>query len=359
MADGTPADAGLPSSNRGVNLPIRSVCIDWCAVACDLTAILSEQGWDNDLRSLYLDLDGDGRDAWGVGASVFSFLFARTSLRVSSEVQGGGRFYKWGVKIENPAGEFVGVIQFGGEHTLRKDGTRTVRIELTGDGCRHYEAEASGDHAKRWLSLQAKLESVGGRLTRVDLAHDDLAGVHTVAWAQHLWANDEFTAQGGRPSARLHDDMDTGAGKTFYVGAVTSEKQMRVYEKGRELGDKLSPWVRWEVQFRASNRKPLPLDMLTRCDDYMLGAYPAMSFIQAVAQRIDYVSEAAVATLKSALRHVRRQYGATLNFLAKNFQDDEGLARIVRTLTRNKVPAWAHQPVAPDTWPGLLAHATT
>lgn len=279
-------------------------------------------------------------------------------MRPGDEVR-GARFYACSVEIQNSAGDYVGCIQFGGPHTLRKDGTRTVRVELTGDGCRYFEAGAGADHAKRWLALQAKLESVGGRLTRCDLAYDDLAGSHTVALAQTMWRNGDFTVQGGCPKARLFDDLNSGDGKTFYVGAPTSEKQMRVYEKGRELGDKLSEWVRWEIQFKASNRKPLPLDMLSNCEQYMRGAYPALTFIQAVMQKIDYVAQAAIATAKSALRHVRRQYGATIGFIVKHFPADEDLACFVRTLTRPKLPAWAHQPLAADTWPGLLAQATT
>jgi hypothetical protein len=49
------------------------------------------------------------------------------------------------------------------------------------------------------------------------------------------------------------DDYDSGDGKTFYVGDKKSEKQLRVYEKGREQGDRNSPRVRYEAQFRNSN----------------------------------------------------------------------------------------------------------
>ncbi|HWK52875.1 MAG TPA: replication initiation factor domain-containing protein [Hyphomicrobiales bacterium] len=332
--------------------------LDWCTFAADLTAVLEDQGWHKSVRDTYLDLDEGRRYASTVAAGVFAYFFAGCNLQLSEEVK-SARFYTCSVEIQNKAGDMVGLIQFGGANTLRKDGTRTVRVELTGQGCRYYEAGAGGDHAERWSALRAKLESVGGRLARADVAFDDMDGVHNVALARTMWETDQFTAQGGRPTARLFDDLDTKKGKTLYIGAPTSEKQMRVYEKGRELGDKLSEWVRWEVQFRASNRKPLPLDMLENPVSYMRGAYPALTFIQAVMQKIDATAEAAIATVKSALRHVRRQYGATLNAIARQFPSDADLAAFVRTLTRPKLPAWASKPIGSSDWPVVLAKSTT
>lgn len=356
MADG--GAARLPSSNRGVNLLTSPVSLDWVTFVADLPAVLDEQGWHKGFTDTCLDIDGERRYAATIAEGVFCFFLSGTRLRLAEEVK-KAHFYTCSIAIENMAGDYVGSIQFGGNDTIRKDGTRTVRVELSGAGCRYYEAVASGDHAERWSSLQAQLESVGGRLTRVDVAYDDMDGEHNVAEAQQLWQTDAFTAQGGRPNARLHDDLGTGKGKTLYVGSPTSEKQLRVYEKGRELGDKLSDWVRWEVQFKASSRKPLPLDMLTRPGDYLRGAYPALHFITAICQRIDAVSEAAVATCKSAMRHVRRQYGATLNAICRHFPTDEGLAQVVRALTRPKLPAWALKPTGSSEWPAVLVASTT
>jgi hypothetical protein len=114
-----------------------------------------------------------------------------------------------------------------------------------------------------------------------------------------------------------------------------------VYEKGKQLGDLDSPWVRYEGEFKASTRKELPLDMLRDPAAYLIGAYPVLRFIDAVASRIPATKEAAIATWKSARRHLKRQYGATLNFVARHTPDDLALARVVRSLTTNKLPSWS------------------
>ena len=148
--------------------------------------------------------------------------------------------------------------------------------------------------------------------------------------------------------------VGSGDGKTLYIGSATSEKQLRVYEKGRELGDPTSPWVRYEAQFKDSNRKELPLDMLRDPAGYLVGAYPVLSFIDAMAKRIDVTNAAMAATWKSCRRHLKRQYDATLSFIVKHTDSDEALARVVRTLTSPKLPAWASNEAA-HAWPEIVA----
>lgn len=359
VADGSRSVPGLPSSNRGVSGFRQrngiSVGIDWIAVSVDLLAVLNEQGWTDGQKNTLDTLNGEGGNAGALAAAVFAFFLSGSGLDLCEEV-GKGRFYKWRVRINDAGGNYCGLIELGGENTIRKDGTVTARLELTGDGCRHYAGACSG-HAKRWLELRAKLESVGGRLTRCDVAADDLAGLYPVRMAMEWRDQGEFDNRGQRPKARLYDDLGSGDGNTLYIGSSASEKQLRVYEKGRELGDKESPWVRYECQFKASNRKELPLDMLRDPAGFLLGAYPVLSFIDAMASRIDVTQAAAKATWKSCRRHLKRQYGATLTFICKNTDGDAALARIVRTLTSPKLPAWASNEAA-NQWPEIVALKT-
>lgn len=362
MADGSGV-LGLPSSNRGVS-EFRepgqgiSVGIDWIACSVDLFAVLAEQGWaDGDQKKLYESLQLSGDKAPGIAAAVFAHFFAGCGMEPATEA-GKGRFYLWRVAINNAAGEFVGQIELGSREdekgsTNRKDGTVTARIELTGEGCRMYCAAGSG-HAKRWLELRAKLESCAGRISRCDVCADDLQGLYPVRLAMEWREEGQFDNRGQRPKARLYDDLGSGDGKTFYVGSSASEKQLRVYEKGRECGDPSSEWVRWECQFKASKRKEISLDILRDPAGYLLGAYPVLKFIDAMAQRFDVTDAAMAATWKSCRRHLKRQYGATLAFIVKNTNSDEALARVVRTLTSPKLPAWACTEAA-QSWPEIVA----
>lgn len=376
MADGSVA--GLPSSNRGVS-EFRNaqtvagnhraggigVGIDWLAASVDLCAVLFEQGAigpDNEDRKRLLDGCDDGSTALEVAAHVFAFFFAGTGMELAKEA-GKGKFYPSRVSIRNAQDEHVGLIEMGARivlidgklrsSTARKDGIATVRIELTGDGCKLYGGAGSG-HAKRWLELRAKLESTAGRLTRVDVCADDLKGLFPIALAQQWLQTGEFDNRGQKVNRQLIDDYDTGNGKTLYIGSRQSEKFLRVYEKGRQLGDKESPWTRYEGEFKASSRKELPLDILRDPDAYMVGAYPVLNFIRAMALRIDPTDAAAAATWKSCRRHLKRQYGATLNFVVKNTPDDEALGRVIRCLTSPKLPKWGNKEAAAS-WPEIVA----
>lgn len=353
-ADGS----GLPSSNRGVS-EFREpgeglqVGIDWLACSVDVVAILRESAWPESEKETLDVLNATGANALDVASIVFCHFLAGCGL-VLADTVGKGRFYLWRVAINDNNGQYVGLIELGGPNTIRKDGTVTTRIELTGDGCRLYSAAGSG-HAKRWLELRAKLESCAGRLTRCDVAADDLMGIYPVKLAQQWWESGEFDNRGQRPKAKLYDDLESGDGKTLYVGSKDSEKMLRVYDKAKEMGDPEGVWVRYEGQFKASNRKELPLDMLRDPAAYLLGAYPVLKFLQAMACRIDVTNAAAISTLKSCRRHLKRQYGATLNFLCKFTTDDAVLAKVVKTLTSNKLPAWASRAAA-DQWPEILAY---
>ncbi len=377
MADGSAA-GGLPSSNRGVSEFREAqtvagdpraagigVGIDWLAASLDLCAVLKEQGaigHSEENRKRLLDGCDDGSTALEVASHVFAFLFAGTGMELAKEV-GKGKFYPSRVSIRNAQDEHVGLIEMGARMALidgkltsttaRKDGTATVRVELTGDGCKLYGGASSG-HAKRWLELRAKLESTSGRLTRVDVAADDFKGLFPIALAQQWLQTGEFDNRGQKVTRELIDDYDSGKGKTLYIGSRQSEKFLRVYEKGRQLGDKGSPWVRYEAEFKASKRKELPLDLLRDPDAYMRGAYRVLTFIRAMALRIDPTDAAAVATWKSCRRHLKRQYGATLNFVVRNTPDDEALGRVIRCLTSPKLPKWGNKEAAAS-WPEIVA----
>ncbi len=364
MADGS--SARLPSSNRGVSefrkpaSATISVGIDWLSASVGLEAVMYEQGafvhGPGPIGRKLFDGLEDGSTALEVAAHVFAFFFAGTGLELSDKV-GGGRFYKSRVAINTASGDMAGMIELGGKETVRADGTVTARIELTGTGCQIYSA-AGCDHAKRWLQLRAKLESCAGRLTRVDVAADDLHGLHPVRMAMEWLEAGEFDNRGQKVKRQLIDDFDDGDGKTLNIGSRTSEKFMRVYEKGKELGDRESPWVRYEGEFKASSRKELPLDMLRDPAGYLLGAYPVLNFIVAMAQRIDVTKAADVATWKSCRRHLKRQYGATLTFILKHTESPEALQRVVETLTSPKLPKWAGNAAA-KSWPEILAVQST
>ena len=82
-----------------------------------------------------------------------------------------------------------------------------------------------------------RLDQIGARVSRVDVAVDDLTGrLINVRRFKSLLVDGSFTNRGRPPSARFVDDMGTGKGCTLYIGQ-RGHKQLCVYEKGKQLGD--------------------------------------------------------------------------------------------------------------------------
>lgn len=169
-------------------------------------------------------------------------------------------------------------------------------------------------HSERWQKLHGLFAAIGARITRIDLAVDFLHGEHDVDDAVKLYEAGAFDVRGRRPKCSLAGDwMFHQVGRTFYVGIRVNGKLLRVYEKGRQLGDLKSPWVRWELQLGRKERD-LPLEILLDSDPYFAGAYPALQQILPAASISLPTRAIERAThLVHRLHHLRASYGATLD----------------------------------------------
>lgn len=347
---GSEATARLPSSNRGVSETERiGVVVDWLACSVSLFDVLEARGVvhsesDGNRWAIMDDLNGPhGACVREVAQHLVAFFFPPDLFNLGEQRR--GTFYAWRVRLENAAGDHVGLLEFGGPHTARADGTVTARVELTGDGCRMYETSSGCDHAERWSLLASLLGLVDARITRIDIAADDFAGRYPIAWAMQRYEAGDFDKRGQRPKARFIDDMGNRTGKTLYIGSRQSENQLRVYEKGREQGDPDSPWVRYEGEFHASNRRDLPLDMLVNGDAYLVGAYPVLDFVAGIGERLRVAAAEVLANCKRAVAHFRRQYGPMLNAMLHAAKGDEStLARLVMGTARESLPGWCPHP---------------
>lgn len=388
MADG--GAVGLPSSNRGVRRSGTEALahatassrrtwsgLDWVAGSVDLLDLLELRGWDAD------GAGGDGiaahLAAYGpkpkpktpvadengelvtgqrhvfvepddvintIARTAFDYLFANSGLCLAKDAA-PGKFYAYRYMVTNHSDEPAGMIELGGSLTLRKGGRPSLRFELTGLGCSIYESrgDASADHAQRWCALRAQLERIAAVLSRADIAFDDFDGKRNLALARAMYEVGEFdykfAGETHRPKARGFDDFGSGDGSSIYVGQSSSEKQLRVYEKGKQLGDPESPWVRWEVQLRSSSRRKLTLDVLSQPEAYASGAFACLDFISRTVARLVVTKQATKATLKSVLRHAKRMYGATFHRLGMVAPDRESMLQLLEYLATEKPPGWA------------------
>lgn len=206
--------------------------------------------------------------------------------------------YLGGVMVE------VGAIAKGGEAQRGR-----WMLQLTGKGCGLVED---------WDSIRELLEGFAAKITRVDLAVDFLDGAHTVDEAVDMVDQGQFTSNGRRPSTSVAGDwLDQVHGRTLYVGKAANGKMLRVYEKGKQLGDLSSDWVRFEVQLGNRDRV-IPFDTLTDCDKYFAGAYPALAaLIEAAAESIPTTQTETLTNLGHLLYHLKRCYGKALHQAAE------------------------------------------
>jgi phage replication initiation protein len=294
-ARGTCATTG-PDSNTGLASNCQraskfALCVDYC------TLVFSEE-WAEQLG-----LNPQQCTEW---------LFPGSQMETSPLELRKWQFYPMSSYIYGPDGSLVGRLGAGGN-------AGTVCVSLSGAGCAL---------VKDWLCTVVQARRLRAHLSRVDVAFDDFEAetfgdIRQVnGWAKEGAFNGR---KGGRPCAtRFMDDHHKGAGSTVYVGS-RGVKQLCVYEKGKQLGDPLSPWIRCELRLWSSDCI-IPLDILTTPGDYLRGAYallaeklPAVSTELAKPERLH---RAVKATAEASIRFLRQQCGPTLDLLIRSVGPD-------------------------------------
>lgn len=332
----------VPSANRGLKSPTRqqsmeaaddesALCIDFLTFSGDVVCTLRNL----DLSPAYVAylerLWEAGENPEQVAEALANAFFSDApNIRVDGELRGFRNFYQHHIRLFH-GDQQVGFVALGGE---RQRGT--FCIELTGAGCAHVEV---------WAQLRAKLESAGCKLTRVDLAFDDFKGEHDLSHCERLHAEGAFTTN-GRPPALGHQGWSDNSGHTLYVGKNIGNQQLCVYEKGKQLGDPESPWVRWEARF-GSKYRTIPFDVLTAPAEYFVGHFPALDFIRAIGRRMATHIKRTAARFTSSMRWCRHQYGSLLYALFQSFPDRREFGVVCESLIRNKLPKWASETPQP------------
>jgi phage replication initiation protein len=190
--------------------------------------------------------------------------------------------------------------------------------------------------ANDWSAVKVWAEASGAWISRLDLAHDDFEGrTVTIRKARRWYRAGGFTANGRRPVALLYHDLGSGKGKTFQVGERESGKLVRIYEKGKQLGDPASPWVRVEVEWRNKDRL-IPWDAVTRPGPYLAGAYPCLAFLSAEQSRIRTARAIFDTSYERMVQTVRRNAGRMLNVMLHVNRGDA--AAVLLQVVRPGVP---------------------
>ena len=255
-----------------------------------------------------------------VGAMVYEWL-TKSMMGVMGESVSGMFGYSQGVRFYIPQGGMathVARVDWGGDH----HGGR-ARIDISGAGCARVTS---------WRDVMVTLAHLADtKLTRVDLAVDLLNGEYTVEDAVTWYQDGDFNAGGRMPRHSLMGDwLDPKHGRTLMVGRRENGKALRAYEKGRQLGDFSSPWTRFEVEIRNTDRD-IPLDILINCDTYFTGAYRCLERILDVAgTRIATHQKEGEITVEHMTEYARMSYGKLFHVLRAHVSADDLLESITR-----------------------------
>lgn len=241
---------------------------------------------------------------------------------VTDEGGNGCNYYKRSFIL----GDKWGHILIGGQND-------TIMVMISGNGC---AAAASGWESRLYDFL--KNEAIRPKITRIDLAYDDLNGEQysvDEALADHRLGL--YSRTNRRPKCECIGDWDLpdGRGRTFYVGVRTSDRYLRVYEKGMQLGAKWHKWVRVELELKSKDTL-IPFEILLSAGAYLAAAYPALEWISE--HKADRMLTKATVTeigINKQIEITKKQQGNAIGALVEIFGPEEAL----RLITRNdKVP---------------------
>ncbi len=185
-----------------------------------------------------------------------------------------------------------------------------------------------------------------GKITRWDGAYDDFKGIHCVDWALNQYDNGGFNTKGRKPKVGQSGDWHTGKdkdGRTLYIGRRQNGRFLRVYEKGKQLGNPESKWNRWEAELKAKDLF-IPFDVLLHPGKYVAGAYPCMSWIHGETSRIKTHKEKEKIELEAIIRACKNSYGKLIYTLNK----EHGANQTIRMLGRRGTPDRLKSPAPPD-----------
>lgn len=233
--------------------------------------------------------------------------------------ESGARLF---VLLDDGARHQVALLDWGGERMKGR-----ARIDLSGSACSRI---SDWQGMQDWLGSQWETT-----ITRVDLAVDCLNGEYTVDDARTWLESGDFTAGEGRPPRHSTPgdwlSPEPYYGRTLEIGRRENGKMLRAYEKGLQLapgsGDK---WTRFEVEIRNKDRD-IPLDVLTRCDEYFVGAYVCLQRLIPVAgERIATDQKEGELSTERLVHYAREGYGKLVQTLRLHIDADTLLDLISR-----------------------------
>lgn len=349
----------LNVDNKPMMLPVRMpaqgeyTIIDYVNFVVGLDDM--EYKWADDISSwidLLVSLENDGELTEKEQHAIFEHITRELGYRLASifgediddifstllYTGKGLHRYKYAFSIgshENPLGK----VCIGGQNN-------TCLVMINGLGC----AMACTGWEKRLHEFLSSAKKA--RITRIDLAHDDFSGAYSsIDQADQKETDGFFYLSGTKPKVQQLGDWKhhAGDGRTLQIGKRANGKMFRGYEKGKQLGDKDSPWFRCEVELRNQSRL-IPFDVLINPTEYFSGFYPYTAELieNAAAQstkddgydshaeetksiRIPVVVKTGEISLKKSIEIWKKQIGRYIKAYRDFFKDDTAILNMLET----------------------------
>lgn len=243
--------------------------------------------------------------------SIFGF-------KVGKKRKNGKNFYESCFELTNHEGVIVGDLCIGGQ-------ANSILVMVSGQGC------LMGDYGWQERLYEFLRNAKGGKITRLDLAHDDLDGTYLdIDDLNERESAGEFYYFGKPARVTWYGDwkyMDRDKlGRTLQIGCRSSDKLLRAYEKGKQLGSADSDWLRLEVELKAKHTH-IPFDAILNPSDYFINLYPCFKdlfkYDDQKQSRIEYVKRTVSIKIDKGIDILRHQFGRWLGFFREWFGDDE------------------------------------
>lgn len=335
---------------------VGEVSIDTLSLTIDLAAVvdLSPFHWQLIASGMQEPQANDNHFLWAAFQTFLTAIFGDRVFSLSEKFTTGRNFFQNSISIENRAG----FLAFGGNNKVvnHKGETETrherVQVYISGEGCRQVT-----DWGRVYRALTGPLAEYSPKLTRIDIAYDDHQGQRDVDYAKDSYSAGLFAGNGRPPKGQFIDDMGSNDGRTMYVGSRESGRYLRVYEKGKQLGDSVSPWVRWELELSAK-QIDIPLDALRYPRRYLSGGYPVLSFISKAREVIQSKKQRERIEYAHLVSHGRRAYGSLVNYMLqkKGMSPDQIVSELVREGVPGRLVWVTQEPKTEEVEPYRLNH---
>lgn len=239
-------------------------------------------------------------------------------------------FYSYTYDILDNWGRVVGFLAWGGNGG-------TICISLSGVACSRLSRVD-------FYIISEWLQAFDGSISRLDLAFDFDGLFHVEHTKAEYGLYDYpsvFHPNSSAPSRslRLINDLGSNKGCTLYIGSRESSTFTRLYEKGKQLGNPTSTWLRLETEFRGSNCY-VPINALVNPDYYFAAvSYRHAALLDIVlsseSPRIHSRKRALTDSSAHILEHIRQSYGQYINVLRGLHSDSE----LLDLIQRDGIPA--------------------